>query len=372
MSGQQDFRLPARCKITVDGDEVVDLLPSLIEATVETSRKEASVCTLVFDTLRLEDETWQVQDAGIFVPWKPFKIEAVFGDHAEEVMRGYIKEVRADTPEQMGDAKVIVSCQDESILLDREHVRRVWSREDEAMTDADVVREIAGDDFDVDAEEGLTNVSLYQDSTSIQLLRDRAEANGYECYVRAGTLYFKPPQLDGDPQPSIMVYKGERTNCLRFSVRHDGHKPDEIGLVRAAETGTELEEERLAPDYRLLGKNAATSEDMGLNPFFWQMSRPSGSTLEEAKARAQAKANELGWKIEAEGELDGSLYGHVLLTHQLVGVYGIGDTYGGLYYVDRVTHIFAQGGYRQSFRLLRNATGQNSEPESGDALAGVR
>ena len=47
--------------------------------------------------------------------------------------------------------------------------------------------------------------------------RDRAEANGYECYTRAGTLYFKPAQLDEDPQPSIMVYKGERSNCLRFS-----------------------------------------------------------------------------------------------------------------------------------------------------------
>jgi hypothetical protein len=102
------------------------------------------------------------------------------------------------------------------------------------------------------------------------------------------------------------------------------------------------------------------------------MPRPAGSSLEEAKARAQAKANENAWKIMADGELDGSLYGHVLLTHKPVGVYGVGDTYGGLYYVDKVTHIFAQSGYRQSFRLLRNATGQNTEPESSDALAGVR
>jgi hypothetical protein len=372
MSGGQDFRLPARCKIIVDGDEIVDLLSNLIEATVETSRKEASVCTLVFDTMRLEDETWQVQDAGIFLPWKSFRIDADFGDYSEEVMRGYIKEVRADTPEQMGDAKVIIFCQDESMLLDRDHIRRVWSKEDEAMTDGDVVREMAGNIFDVEAEDGLTNVSLYQDSTSIQMLRDRAEANGFECYTRAGTLYFKPPQLDEEPQNSIMMYKGERTNCLRFSIRHDGHKPDKIGLFQAAATGTEPEQEDFSPNMRLLGSSAATSERMGLEPFYWQMSRPSGATLEEVKARAQAKANELSWKIEAEGELDGSLYGHVLLTHKPVGVYGIGETYGGLYYVDRVTHIFAQSGYRQSFKLLRNATGRNSEPESSDALAGVR
>jgi len=369
----QDFRQPARCKITVDNEELAaELLSSLVEASVEISRRKASVCTLIFDTLRLEDDTWQVQDADIFLPWKSFKIEADFGDYTEEIMRGYVREVRSDTPEQMGNAKVIVTCQDETILLDRQHIRRVWSTEEEAVSDADIVREIGGDNFDINAEEGLANVTLCQDSTSIQLLRDRAEANGYEFYTRAGTLYFKPPQLDGDPQPSIMVYKGERSNCLGFSVRHDGHKPDEIGLIRAAEIGTDLENERFTSNLRLLGSDAASSENMGLDPFSWQMSRPAGATLEEARARAQAKANEMSWKIEAEGELDGVLYGHVLQPHGLVGVYGVGDTYGGLYYVDQVTHIFAGGGYRQAFKLLRNATGQESEPESNDALAGVR
>lgn len=372
MSNSQDFRQPAQCRITVDGEEISDLAPYLVEATVETARKQPSVCTLVYDTVRLEDETWQIQDAGIFLPWKPFKIEADFGDYSEEVMRGYVMEVRADTPELMGNAKVIVICQDESLLLDREHIRKVWSREDESMTDGEIVAEIAGSNFDVDNEDGLTNISLNQDCTSIQFLRDRAAANGYELYIRAGTLYFKPPQLDEDPQPSIMVYKGERTNCLRLSIQHDGHKPDEIGLTRAAETGTEPEIETFRPELTLLGDTAATSESMGLDPFVWQMPRPTGSSLEEARARAQAKADENAWKIVADGELDGMLYGHVLQTHRPVGVYGIGTTYGGLYYVDKVTHIFAQSGYRQSFRLLRNATGQNTEPESGDALAGVR
>lgn len=372
MSDSQDFRLPARCRVTVDGEEITELAQLLVEASVEMTRHEPATCTLIFDTVRLEDETWQVQDAGIFEPWKPFLIEADFGDYSEEVMRGFVKEVRADTPEQMGNAKVIVFCQDESLLLDREHVRKAWSREDEAMTDGEIVTEIAGGDFDVDSEDGLTNVSLNQDGTSIQFVRDRAEANGFEFYAREGTIHFKPPQLDEDPQASIMVYKGERTNCLRFSIQHDGHKPDEIGLIRAAATGTELEEETFSPDLTALGSSAVGSSGSGLAPFVWQMPRPAGSSLEEARARAQAKANENAWKVIADGELDGSLYGHVLLTHKPVGVYGIGDTYSGLYYVDSVTHVFAQDGYRQSFRLLRNATGQNTQPEGGDALSGVR
>lgn len=372
MSGSQDFRQPAVCKIFVDDEELVEMSAYLIEANVDVSRGAAAVCTLELDTFRLEDDTWVVQDAGVFIPWKPFRIEAHFGDYSEEVMRGFVKEVWAETPEQMGKSRVVVICQDESLLLDREHIRRVWSTEEESMNDGEIVEEIAGSQFDVDCEDGLTNVSLNQDGTSIQFLRDRAEANGYELYFREGTVHFKPPQLEQDPQASVMVNMGERTNCLRISIQHDGHKPDEVALVRAAATGTELEQETFAPDLTLLGTEAASSASMGLSPFVWQMPRPTGSSLEEARARAQAKANENAWKIVAEGELDGSLYGHVLLTHKPVGVYGIGDTYGGLYYVDKVNHVFAQAGYRQTFRLLRNATGQNTEPEGSDALAGVR
>jgi len=370
---KQDFRQPATYKITVDGDEIIDLCPYLVDVNVETSRRAPAVCTLNFDTIRLEDCTWLVQDAGIFEPWKDFKIEADFGNYSEEIMRGYVKTVKADTPEQMGAAKVTVICQDETILLDREHNRKNRSREDETITDGGLAEEIGREhNLTVDYEDGISNISLNQNSTQIKMLRDRAEANGFEFYTREGKLYFKPPQLDEDPQPSILVYAGARTNCLRFSVNHDGHSPDQVGMMRAAETGTVMENETLNTDYTLLGKHAATSENAGLAPFVWQTQQAAGSSLEEAKARALAKANDNAWKIKADGELDGTLYGHVLQTHKLVGVYGVGDTYSGLYYVDTVSHNFDQNGYRQTFKLLRNATGKNSEPESDDSLAAVR
>jgi len=373
MGEEQDFRQPATYKISVNDEEIEELYPLLVEAKVELSRSAPALCTLTFDSIRESDNNWAVQDAGIFVPWSVFKIEADFGDYSEEIMRGFVKTLQADSPERMGEAKVVVVCQDESMKLDREYTRMVRSREDEPRTDGEIARDIAGDnDLEVDAEDGLTNIRLNQDSTHIRLLRDRAEANGFECYVREGKLVFKPPQLDEDPQPSIMVYSGTRTNCKRVSVVHDGHWPDQVGVMRSAQTGTDLEQETIRPDLTLLGETAANSENAGLVPFIWQTKRPAGDSFEEAKSRAQAKANKNSWKIKANGELDGSLYGHVLLTHKLVGVYGIGETYSGLYYVDTVEHIFDRNGYRQVFRLLRNATGQNTEPESADALAAVR
>ena len=102
------------------------------------------------------------------------------------------------------------------------------------------------------------------------------------------------------------------------------------------------------------------------------MQQPGGATLAEVQTRAQAKANELAWKITAEGELDGALYEHVLMTHKTVNVDGIGDYYGGTYYVDEVQHRFFAEGYRQKFKLLRNATGQGAAGGSADPLAAVR
>ena len=70
-------------------------------------------------------------------------------------------------------------------------------------------------------------------------------------------------------------------------------------------------------------------------------------------------------RVRAEGELDGTLYGHVLLPGLPVAVDGLGDWLGGVYYVDRVSHRFDLNGYRQQIRLLRNAYGDNIDAGPG-------
>jgi phage protein D len=355
-------RQPVECVIKVDDAEITELYPYLREAQVAMSRRAAASATLIFDSVRLENGRWSVQDAGIFEAWKRISIAAAFGGEAEEVMRGFIKDVRCEYPEDMSAARVTITAQDESLVLDREHVRAALSTEESPMTDGDIVSQIARDhDLDVSADTGLTNAALNLDGTYVRLLRERAEANGFEFYVRGGTLYFHAPRLDQDAAPEpIRVYAGNATNCLNFAAQYDGHLPDEVAVMRAAESGTEAEEGRYTPNLRLLGTTAASSAARGLQPFVWRMQAPAGATPDELHARAQAKANENAWKITANGELDGALYGHVLLTHALVVVDGAGEEYGGTYYVDEVQHRFSMDGYREGFKLLRNATGDDA------------
>jgi len=352
-------RAPVECVITVGEVEITDLYPYLRSVEVQMSRRAATTCTMIFDTFRNEDGEWLVEDQGPFVPWKKLNVEAHFADHTENVMTGYVREVKADHPPNMSASSVTVTGQDDSILLDREHVRKTWSTEREQMTDGRIATEIAQDKgLTAETDDGLENTSLEQDETYIEFLKKRAEANGFELFFRDEKLYFHTPRLDADPQPTILVYAGFSTNCLSFQTKFDGHKPDRVRIVRAADTGTDPEAEVFEPNLPLLGSTAVNSASTDLPSFEWSMNRPSGATRAEVDARAQAAANKNAWKIEATGELDGALYGHVLLTHETVEVDGVGSTLGGKYYADEVTHVFSLDGYRQRFKLLRNATGQ--------------
>jgi hypothetical protein len=91
------------------------------------------------------------------------------------------------------------------------------------------------------------------------------------------------------------------------------------------------------------------------------MDRQGGRNEEELAALAQQRANDESMKVRAEGELDGSLYGHVLRVGEPVDIDGLGERYGGTWYTDSVDHVFDMQGYRQSFVLLRNAYGDTLE-----------
>jgi len=369
-------REPAECVIKVGAalEEITDFYPFLTEVTVECTRDEAAVATLSLETRRDEQGQWLIQDAGVFTPWAPIRIEAAFGSTTEEVFRGYIREVRAEYPEEPGAAVAVVECQDESIRLDREQVRRAWG-EETPTTDRAILSEIlsgrTGLSLHTDSADGQSNLVLNQNGTDIVFLRQRARANGYELIFREGTAYFGPMRLDAERQATIMVYAGPDTNCLSFTSRADGHQPDRVAFDVAPEEGEEVVTETVEPDLPLLGTTRADSSASGLDDFTWRLSREGGGSEEQLRQQAQRMANEASMRVHAEGELDGSLYGHVLLVGLPVGVDGVGDWLGGTYYVDKVTHRFTTEGYRQSFELLRNAYGDDLESGGLGALSGI-
>lgn len=354
-------RQPAECVVELDNSEIDDMYPALAEVVVEADRSRWTTATLVFETRRLEDGTWTVQDDDRFKPWVPIKIKAVFGDESEEVMRGYVREVNADFPAEKGSARVTMTCQDESLLLDRRQVEQRWG-EDSPTTDGQIAAQIAqrhGLQMLGTPGEGQTVQDLNQNTTDVQFLKTRAEANGFEIIFRGGKMHFGDMRLDADPQANIMVYAGPDTNCIRFNIQDDGHKPDRVAYQVAAAVGTDEPPVEVEPNLRLLGREPVGSTDAGLDDFIWRPSRRGINDDAQMQAVAQQLANDQSMKIKVDGELDGSLYGHVLRIGEPVGIDGVGDRYSGTYYVDAVTHRFDMNGYLATFRLLRNAYGDD-------------
>lgn len=362
------FTQSASCLIEVgeDNADIGDIANLVTSVEITTSRAEAATGTIVIEDRRKEDGQWVAADSGLFTRWAPIRVSADFQTHTEEIFRGFITQPKPTYPNSGGETTLELSVQDESAALDREQMRTIWG-EDAPMSDLDILTELIaplGLTPDAASGQGQSSRSLSQDATPIVFLRERANANGFDLIFSEGQVYFGPKRLEGEAQAPILVYAGKDTNCLNLEINDDGQRPDEVRFDHAPqEQGAETITETVAPDVAALGQTRVAEEGAGLGtPSVWRVSKEGDETEEELRARAQALVNENSFRIRATGELDGSLYGHVLKAGMLVPIDGTGGRYGGLYFVDKVVHDFSPEGYRQQFELMRNATGETDGP----------
>ena len=362
------FRQPASCVIETGEDRtnIGAIAPLVAQVEIQTAREEAWTGSIVIEDRRKEDGTWQAADSGLFSRWSPIRVIADFQTHQETILTGYIVDMSPEYPGNAGEAKLTLEIQDEGSALSREQMRRVWGDE-QPMSDLAILTELAGDagiSPDPASAQGQSSRELSQEGTPIQFLRERALANGFELIFFDGSVYFGPRRLDGTPQAPILVYAGRATNCRSFNLGDKSDTPDNVRVdIAPREEGAEPQTTTVSPDEPVLGSTPAGAEGAGLGtPSVWRIGHEGDETPEEATARAQALVNTHAFKIRATGELDGSLYGHVLRPGATVTVDGPGTRYGGLYYVDKVAHVFDTESYVQSFELMRNGTGETAGP----------
>jgi len=357
------IREPAACLVRIGGMEITELYPNLVEISCALDRQNSAEATLIFETRRLEDGSWNVHDDDRIRPWSSISISANFGSREEAIFDGFIRQVKVEFPEEKGGSSVTVTCQDTSILIDRTQRTYRWGDE-VPLTDGQIATQImaeAGLTFLESPGEGFSDLVVNQNETDIKFLKKRAEENNYDLFFREGRLYFGPLRFDRSPQATILLYSGSDTNAIRFDLDDDGHQPEAVIYEIASESGDETQEQRVVSDLPQFGTSVATSESAGLGEFAWRLGREGLNSDSQAEQRAQAAANEQALRLKATGELDGVLYGHVLLPGDPVFVDGVGERYGGRWYVNKVDHKFDMNGYRQSFEVARNGYGDDLE-----------
>jgi len=360
-------REPATCVIEAGPDrrELAEHYPLLVSLDVRTARAEAGTGRMVFVARRASDGRMEPVDDDLLTTWSPIWISAEFGNEREEILRGYVKQAVLKTPQDAAAATFEVEFQDESLLLDRVHLREVWGTSDAPLSDKEILQAIAAEvglSVSADSHDGQAVRPRSQDDTGIKFLRERAKANGFELLFEAGEIYFGPMRLDGEAQADIKIYAGPVTSGLNFEVTEDALQPDQVRFDVAPAKGAQPETETLAPAIPLLGRTPVSAQGADLPEFTWRLSREGDENADEMRARAQGLVDANSMKVHASGELDGAVYGHVLKVARLVVVDGVGERHGGLYYVDGVEHAFIPEGYRQRFTLIRNATGETDAP----------
>lgn len=264
------------------------------EVTVDSYRDEASIATLkLIQWHGSMGRVEEMQEIPLFRPGEPIRIEAEFSDHSQEVMCGFVRDIKFDChPDPKRPRNITVVCQDQSFMLDRKVVHRVWGG-DQPVSDRFIVGSVLqqyGFNLVPESAAGNSELTLKQEDTDFRFLQSRARANGYELLFKGKSVYFGPMRLAAAPQPDIIVQGGATAHCRYFSFRNTKY-------------------------------------------------------LEQSAFH------------RACGELNGLNYGSVLAVGEPVGLYGVGEHYSGIYYVDNVFHHFNRGDYHQRFTLLRGVEG---------------
>lgn len=292
-------------------------------------------------------------------------IAVLIGASLEVLIDGVITQHQLSPSEEPGRSSLTVTGKDVSVMLDlEEHEDSYPYQPDSVIVERLLLSYIPNGllgphtivptlDFPIDLLR-----TPQQHGTDLKFIQERARRNGYVFYVEpfmfgVTRAYFGPENRIGFPQAALTLNMGTDTNLRSISFTNDS-------LAPVAARGTFIEPITkttipipAVPPLRIppLGLFPAPAR----RKTFLTQSANQGPL--EAAASAIAAATQAPEAVSGQGEIDTVHYGHVLRARGLVGVRGVGFTYDGLYYVQRVAHSITLTDYRQSFSLSRDGTG---------------
>jgi phage protein D len=362
------------CIIRIGGSEFSEYYANLKTTSVTLKRKDSAEATLTFSMMRDGQGRWSLAEDPRIRSWAQVEIIVVFGDSEQPFFSGYIREIKTDLAQSGNVASVTLSCQDILIAMDRNCKKVTWDAGRESL---DILRDIISP-YGLTLNTGLSSTpvdDIHQNKTDYRFIRELAEQNQYEWYLRdlssgQREMVYGPPRLSAQAiSQKLMVHAGRATNCLSFNVVYDGYQPDRISVSTAPLSGAQIDQNNNTPQLEMFGQKITDSGQSGLDDFEWCLPPGDGTNSETANAKAQAQADQRSFKLKANGRLDGTAFGALLLPGTIVEVGGSGHN-NGKWYVDSTTHNFDASGYFVDFVLIRNsATGD--ETSSAQILAGV-
>jgi uncharacterized protein len=366
------------CVIRVDGRESESLYEDMIAVEICEQEAEPSTFALKLGIFLRPDGTWTILDAGDGPAvdlrlWQRLTIEAGFEGRSEVLIDGYIAGMQPDFGVNQAESSVLVWGHDTSYAMRQEE--RVVAWEDRKFSDvAAEIFESYGLEHEIEDSQvvhALDDNLLMQRGNDWDFLNRLAAQLGYELFIRGAKAYFRKPRLSATPLRDIAVGVGyATTNAVWFKPKVVGDRPTTVRIARVNPGEKTVEQldidvspqrpmgEQTLDDLRA-GRSAAGRPRTIAQPVAF-------GSEQEMESFAEGVRRHHDWVIQAEGEVDGKLYGAALRARAIVPIRGVGRHYSGDYHITKVIHRFTLEEYRQRFWVQRNA---GEEPKFGTLRA---
>ena len=187
--------------ISINDDPAQDLFPPLLEMVVEDDHRMAAVFRIKVSIRQQEDGHWTYLDDDRIKLWNKVTIAANTGDQDQKVITGYITHLKPHFEADESNSFLEICGMDPTSLMSIEEKIKDWPN----RTDSDIAKEIF-DDYGLTPEVDETSIThedtvstIIQRETDIQFLKRLARRNGFECFARDDTGYFRKPVLADPP-----------------------------------------------------------------------------------------------------------------------------------------------------------------------------
>lgn len=356
--------------ISINDEPAPDFFASLLEMEVEEDHRLAAMFRIKLAINRQDDGLWTFLDDERMKLWNKVKISVNLSDEEVELIAGYITQIKPHLDADENSSFLEIWGMDATSLMSLEEKIKDWPNK----TDSDIAREIF-QSYNLTPEVEDTGVAhdeavatIIQRETDIQFLKRLARRNGFECFVKGETGYFRKPVLTETPQPVLAAHFGPETNLVYFDARLNALRPTAVEMHQIDTIGKQLQDAVIETgEQRQLGRDGALSVEAPNRITARMFVKHAVATSQpEMENLCRALFDEAEWFIEAKGEIDSVLYGAVLQTKNLAPIKGVGEIFSGIYYVTKVKHVFNIDRYIQQFTARRNALA----PASPEDFAG--
>ncbi|MEZ4384620.1 MAG: contractile injection system protein, VgrG/Pvc8 family [Nannocystaceae bacterium] len=333
-------------KLTSSGDGHLPVLR--VEVTLEVDRPGS----FVIETADLDAESFEWIDGGSVAEGKPVTISMGWGDDIAAVMTGEITGLELDVAASEAP-RVTIRGFDRLHRLTRGRKTVAYAE----VKDSEIAAKIAsanGLTAAVQATKEKHAYVLQAEETDLAFLSARARANGYVLLVDGTTLSFKPRPLADAADFTVDA----KSDLLELSVRTSILGQVGTHAVRgwsAAEQAPLVAEAKASAAAKMGGKKTGGElADERIGAVVGQVTGLPITSQAQADAAAAAEAEAEALRhVSCEVTVSGV---NTLRQGTIAAIRGYGDRFSGSYYLDRVSHTFADGTYTTSLSGKRSAT----------------